>query len=123
MISMDYWLKVVTKYADFSGRASRAEYWNFMLFNLIFFFAISFLDILLGTFDFEIGRGILGTLYIFATIIPSLSVTIRRLHDVGESGWMHLIVFVPIFGPIYLLYLLSKKGDPGKNEYGPKPKF
>ena len=105
---MNYYLKVLQNYANFNGRARRAEYWYFVLFNII---ASIIVGIIGGLMDFEL----LGNLYSLAVLLPSLAVGVRRMHDVGKSGWFILI-------PIYNLILAVTEGDAGENEYGPDPK-
>ena len=113
---IEWYLKVVRdNYANFSGRARRSEYWYFILFNLI-------VGIVLGIIDYIIGFEILGNLYSLAMLIPSLAVSVRRLHDVGKSGWFYLLVLLPIIGWIWLLVLFATEGDNGTNEYGADPK-
>jgi uncharacterized membrane protein YhaH (DUF805 family) len=86
---MKWYLKVVRdNYANFNGRASRQEYWMFFLFNIIFAFVAGFVDAFLGL-------GFLYLLYVLAVFIPGLAVAVRRLHDVGKSGWWYLIALVP----------------------------
>ena len=119
---MKWYLKVLNQYADFSGRARRMEYWMFVLFNMIFAFAAMVIDNILGTAVEGVGYGMVYALYCLAVIVPGLAVTVRRLHDVGKSGWMYLIIFIPMIGVIWLLVLLFTDGDSGTNEYGPSPK-
>ncbi len=119
---MNWYLKVLKQYADFSGRARRKEYWMFALFNIIFAFVLGFIDGLVGSFSPEIGIGVLGGIYSLAVLIPGLAVSVRRLHDVGKSGWMILIVLIPIIGAIWLLVLMVTDSNPGENQYGPNPK-
>ena len=119
---MDWYLKVLQNYAEFSGRARRKEYWMFFLFNTIFAFVLGFIDEIIGTFNSEFGIGVLGGLYSLAVLIPGLAVAVRRLHDVGKSGWMILIVLIPLIGPILLLVLIVQDSQPGENQYGPNPK-
>lgn len=95
------------QYATFSGRASRREYWTFFLVN----FAVSFL---LGLLDGSGEVGWFSTIFSLATFLPSLAVAVRRMHDVGKSGWFILI-------PIYNIILTLTEGDRGSNEYGPDP--
>lgn len=112
----EWYLKVVRdNYANFSGRARRSEYWYFVLFNLI-------ISIVLGIIDYVIGIELLGSIYSLAVFIPSLAVGIRRLHDVGKSGWFTLIILIPIVGAIWLIVLYATEGDRGSNQYGPDPK-
>jgi uncharacterized membrane protein YhaH (DUF805 family) len=80
--------------ADFSGRARRSEYWYFVLFNMIFAIVAVVLDNILGTAIEGVGYGPIYGLYVLALLVPGLAVAVRRLHDVGKSGWMFLIVFI-----------------------------
>lgn len=119
---MHWYLNVLRQYAVFSGRARRAEYWFFVLFNLIIAFVLGVID---GMAGFTLGAyelGLLGTLYGLAVFLPSLAVAVRRLHDTGRTGWWLLIGFIPIIGFIVLLIFLVLDSDPGPNEYGPNPK-
>jgi len=124
---MNYYLAVLKKYAVFDGRAQRAEYWYFFLFNIIISMIIGILGKAIGIFNLTIGTvgneiNILSLLYGLALFIPGLAVQVRRLHDVGKSGWMILINFIPLIGTIWFLVLLIRDGTPGDNEYGPNPK-
>ncbi len=119
---MNWYLKVLKQYADFSGRARRKEYWMFVLFNLIFALIAMFLDYLIGSSFGGFGYGIFYMLYTLAVLIPGLAVAVRRLHDIGKSGWWLLIALIPLVGPIWLLVLLVTDSQPGDNEYGPNPK-
>lgn len=112
-----YWyLKILKNYAEFNGRARRKEYWMFALINLIFMLVAMALDAELGS------PGIAYFVYVVFTLIPHLAVTIRRLHDVGKSGWFVLLLLIPIIGAIGILAQACKKGEAGPNEYGPDPK-
>ena len=114
----DYYLKVVRdNYANFEGRARRAEYWYFYLLSLIISLILQGVDYLIGT---EIG--ILGGIYSLAIIVPTIAVMVRRLHDTGKSGWYVLLIFFIIIGWIWLLVLFCTEGDHGPNEYGADPK-
>jgi len=111
------------QYFDFDGRARRKEYWMFVLFNMIFAILAMVLDNLLGIGFIEgVGLGPIYAVYVLAILIPSLAVQVRRLHDVGKSGWMILIAFIPLVGAIWLLVLYCTEGTPGVNAYGPNPK-
>lgn len=114
---MNYYLAVLKKYAVFSGRSRRAEYWYFCLFHFLIYIAISFVNISLG-----IKINFLGLVYSLAGFLPAIGVLIRRLHDVGKSGWMYFIVLIPFVGPIWLIVLLATDSDRGDNKYGPNPK-
>ena len=119
---MNWYLKVLKQYADFSGRARRTEYWMFVLFNMIFAIVAMILDNVLGIAMEGIGYGPLYGLYALAMLIPGLAVAVRRLHDVGKSGWMILIALIPLIGAIWLLVLMVTDSNPGENEYGQNPK-
>ena len=120
---MKWYLKVFKQYADFSGRARRKEYWMFILFNLIFLVCAAILDNLLGlTFGENSPYGFLYLVYALLVFIPGLAVAVRRLHDVGKSGWWYFIALIPIIGGIWLLILFCTEGISGSNEYGPDPK-
>ena len=113
---MNWYLKVLKHYADFNGRARRQEYWMFVLFNIIFAFVAGALDAALGSW------GAIGGLYGLALLIPGLAVSVRRLHDIGKSGWMLLIALIPLIGTIWLIILLATDSTPGNNQYGNNPK-
>lgn len=113
---MNWYLKVLKQYADFNGRARRQEYWMFVLFNIIFSIVAGALDTTLGTW------GAIGGLYALAILVPSLAVSVRRLHDIGKSGWMLLIALIPVIGVIWLLVLLITDSTPRSNQYGANPK-
>lgn len=119
---MNWYLKVLKQYADFNGRARRKEYWMFVLFNMIFSIVAMILDNILGIAIGGIGYGLLYGLYVLAVLIPSIAVAVRRLHDIGKSGWMILISLIPLIGAIWLLVLLVTDSNSGENEYGPNPK-
>ena len=113
---MEWYLEVLRKYAVFSGRARRKEYWMFVLINMLIALALGVLDGILG------GGGLLGGLYSLAILIPSLAVAVRRLHDTGRSGWWILICLIPLLGAIVLLIFMVIDSDPGANEFGRNPK-
>ena len=116
----EWYMQALKKYAVFSGRARRKEYWFFVLWYVIITIGLAILDAMLGL---RIGNaGVLQTLYALAVLIPSISVTVRRLHDTGRTGWWVLIVLVPIVGFIVLLVFMVLDTQPGNNEYGPSPK-
>ena len=119
---MSWYLEVLQKYAVFSGRARRKEYWMFFLINLIISIVLIAIDSLIGTFRPQAGVGLLQGLYSLAVLIPSLAVTVRRLHDIGRSGWWILIGLIPVIGGIVLLIFALLDSEPGANEYGPNPK-
>ncbi len=114
---MNYYLTVLKKYAVFSGRATRAEYWYFTLINFV-------ISLILNIFDKalhlnSIGNlGVLSLIYSLAVLIPGLAVTVRRLHDINKSAWMLLILFIPFIGAIWLLILMLLDSKSEGNKYG-----
>lgn len=112
---MNYYTDVLKKYAVFSGRAQRKEYWMFFLFNTI----ISIVLILVGML---IRVSFLENLYTLAVLIPSIAVAVRRLHDTGRSGWWILISLIPFIGAVILIVFMVLDSQPDTNEYGPNPK-
>ncbi len=119
---MNWYLGALKKYATFEGRARRKEYWFFVLFNVLAIIVLEILDVVLGTFSQETGFGLLSGLYAIAVLLPSLAVTVRRLHDTDRSGWWILINFIPLIGAIVLLIFTLLDGTPGSNRFGPNPK-
>ena len=120
---MNYYLKVLQNYATFTGRARRSESWYFALFNLIFGIVAVILDNVLGIPMEGMGNyGPLYSLYSIVVLIPGLAVLVRRLHDVGKSGWMFFIALIPIIGAIWLLVLLVTDSEAGSNKWGENPK-
>ena len=119
---MGWYLEALKKYAVFSGRSRRKEYWYFVLFSLIVSLVLSAIDALLGTFSSSTNVGLLGGIYGLAIIIPSIAVSVRRLHDIDRTGWWILIGLVPLIGGIVLLVFALLDSTPGSNRYGPNPK-
>ena len=108
---------LLNKYAAFSGRASRSEYWYFFLFLVLLAIVTSIIDAAIFP-----GNELMPTYSIFSllTIIPSISAAARRLHDVNRSGWWQLLYFT-IIGSLLVLYWLIKKSDSGNNKHGTNP--
>jgi len=141
---MKWYLKVIKRYADFSGRARRKELWIFVLFNMIFSNAILLLENVLGitAFDFanatmifdsvlwtatpdlfgNMGFGWLYLTYNLAVLLPSFAVGVRRFHDIGKSGWNYFVGLIPFVGVIILLVCFCKDSQTGENEWGTNPK-
>ncbi|MGB5598315.1 MAG: DUF805 domain-containing protein [Thiothrix litoralis] len=121
---MKWYFYVLKNYAKFTGRGSRSEYWYYTLVNLIIF---AIFMILLnvagasGVTELAMGAAILFLLYALATLIPSIAVAVRRLHDTGRSGWWMLLAVVPIASLVLLVFMVldSQAGD---NQYGKNPK-
>jgi uncharacterized membrane protein YhaH (DUF805 family) len=111
---MEWYIKVLKNYAVFDGRASRQEYWMFVLFNIIIAFVIGLVSgILSGIMKTD--QSVLGIIYNLAVLVPSIAVAIRRMHDTDRSGWWSI---VPIAGLIFAI----EAGHEGQNKYGPDPK-
>ena len=119
---MNYYIKVLQQYADFNGRARRKEYWIYNIINSIIGGLLFFLDYMLGTTIDGLDLGVLYLVYALFVFIPGLAVAVRRLHDVGKSGWMLLIALIPLIGAIWLLVLYLTDSNPGENKYGLNPK-
>ncbi len=128
---MHWYLEVFKKYADFSGRARRAEYWMFTLVNALIVILASmliYLPLALSNNNQDTLSGLyilfscIFSLYGLAIFIPTLAVTARRLHDTDRSGWYILISWIPLIGSIILLVFLIEDSQPGTNQYGPNPK-
>jgi uncharacterized membrane protein YhaH (DUF805 family) len=119
---MNWYLGVFKKYTVFSGRAQRAEYWYFVLFNMIVGVGLALIDQATGTLDQDTGVGLLGGLYSLAVLLPSLAVSVRRLHDTDRSGWWLFILLIPVIGAIALLIFFVQDSTAGTNEYGDNPK-
>lgn len=118
---MNWYLTVLKKYADFSGRARRKEYWMFVLMNFLVSILISIVGAVIGDTDGLIAVSLSGVYALFI-FIPSLAVTVRRLHDTNKSGWWILITFVPLIGGLVLLIFMIIDSDPNTNAYGANPK-
>ena len=119
---MKYFFYCLQHYADFNGRARRSEYWYFVLFNFIISFVIGF--------TFGVIAGILDMpaldnptyLWSLAVFFPGLAVSVRRLHDIGRSGWWLLLSLIPLVGAIILIIWCCFDSQPGANQYGSNPK-
>jgi uncharacterized membrane protein YhaH (DUF805 family) len=120
---IEWYKKVVFEnYANFNGRARRSEYWYFALASAIISIILTIIDKIIGTTFGIAETGIISSLYSLLVLLPSLGVGVRRLHDVGKSGWFMLIILIPIIGVIWLLVLACTEGVQGSNNYGPDPK-
>ena len=113
---MKWYLEALKKYAVFSGRARRKEYWMFLLFNIIITVAVVFIA------DFFTFPRIIA-IYALGLMIPTIAVQVRRLHDTGRSGWWSLMNFIPLIGPIVLIIFLVQQGSNEENKFGKNPKL
>lgn len=131
---MNWYLKVLKQYTRFNGRARRKEFWYFALINFLISLFLNILPALFASFAQQsngisdgmasvvVTMGLLGRIYSLGVLLPSFAVTIRRLHDVGKSGWWCLISIIPIIGILILLYFLVQDSEPGANRFGRNPK-
>ncbi len=113
---IDWYVYVITNYAQFQGRAGRAEFWYFALASML-------INIGLGIFErLILGNQLLSALYGFALFVPNIAVTTRRLHDTDRSGWWQLLILVPLFGWIVLIIFLALEGQSTDNRFGAIPR-
>lgn len=112
---MNWFVEVLKKYAVFSGRARRQEYWMFTLIASLIYLGLIVLGLAMDTEVPEL-------VFFAATFLPSLAVSVRRLHDTGRSGWWVLIGMVPCVGSIVIIIFMATEGERGENRYGPDPK-
>jgi len=119
---MEWYLLVLKRYAEFSGRSRRKEYWMFTLYNTVIYLVL-YIAGLVTLMRSSLSMVFFGLvfLYALAVLVPSLAAAVRRLHDTGKSGWFILIGFIPVAG-IALIVLLCLDSTPGDNQYGPNPK-
>ena len=128
---MKYYTNVLKNYINLTGRTGRKEFWMFTLINLVFAILAMLVDRQLGIcFKMEIGYGLqtlpfgyFFALYLLATLVPTLALQVRRLHDLGKSGWFFFICLIPVIGIIYLLVLYCTDSNAGNNGFGPNPKL
>jgi uncharacterized membrane protein YhaH (DUF805 family) len=120
---LSYYLDVLdNKYATFSGRASRSEFWYFILVDLIISLILIVIDIYIGTYYKSIEWGLLSGIYSLAVLSPRIAVQVRRLHDTTRSGFWILLSLIPFVGIIVLLLVYAEDSYPGENKYGRDPK-
>ncbi|MBT2571231.1 DUF805 domain-containing protein [Planococcus sp. ISL-110] len=118
---MEEFLNAFRKAFVFSGRSRRKEYWTFILGVMIISFALTIVELAAGL-EIAPDVGLLTTIFSLIIFIPSLSVTVRRLHDIGRSGWWLLLSFIPVLGWIALFVFTLLDSQSGSNKYGPNPK-
>jgi uncharacterized membrane protein YhaH (DUF805 family) len=112
---VNWYLAVLKKYATFSGRARRQEFWMFALISFV-------IAVILSALDMALGIGLLSGLYALGVLVPSIAVGARRLHDTGRTGWWQLIGLIPLIGILVLIIFYVMDSNPGDNQYGPNPK-
>lgn len=116
--AIDWYLSAFKKYATFTGRAQRKEYWFYVLFYAAAIIVLLIIDSVLFGLD---GMHLFSTLFMLASFVPSVAVSARRLHDIGKSGWWQLLALIPLVGTIILIIWFAKEGDAADNAYGPNP--
>lgn len=119
---MNWYLEALRKYAVFDGRARRMEYWMFVLINCLIVVVLSVVDTVVGIFSLGNSIGALTGLYWLVVLVPSVAVTVRRLHDTDRSGWWALLALLPLLGTIVLFVFCVLDGTPGANRFGENPK-
>jgi uncharacterized membrane protein YhaH (DUF805 family) len=119
--AMRWFLKVLSQYADFSGRARRAEYWYFVLVCVLISIPLLVLDFMFELYSHAAGIGALSGLFLLFMLVPSVAVGVRRLHDTGRSGWWWLINLVPFIGPFIIIVLCIERGQSFVNRFGADP--
>jgi uncharacterized membrane protein YhaH (DUF805 family) len=123
MSPFDYMKLPLQRYADFSGRSRRMEYWMFVVGVIGASVVAMLIDNVIGMGQLVAGvYGPLYTLVALGTIVPSLACMVRRLHDQDKSGWFALLVLIPILGGLVILVFMFLEGTKGENQYGPDPK-
>ncbi len=115
---MNWYLKVLKQYAEFSGRSRRSEFWNFILYSAIIYILL----FIIGSYFSSDIATILAVVYGTFTLVPFCSVSIRRLHDINKSGWYFLLHLIPVVGTITVFYLNSIDSEIESNTYGRNPK-
>lgn len=117
---MNYYSICLSKFADFSGRARRREYWTFALVNCLIAMLLLILGLAFG--EDSPASNILVTIFYLIMLVPNLSVSVRRLHDIGKSGWYMFLGLIPLIGGLILLVWALMDSEPGENQYGKNPK-
>ncbi|MEQ9488248.1 MAG: DUF805 domain-containing protein [Alphaproteobacteria bacterium] len=112
---------LTVRYAAFDGRARRLEYWTFCLLSVLLGFAAGGVDGWISPARYPTDIGMVSLIYLLLMIIPSISVTVRRLHDTDHSGWCYLLGFIPVIGWLWLFVLMLLPGTHGPNDYGDDP--
>ena len=119
---MHWYVRAMMHYSDFAGRARRREYWTYTLYNILFSIAAVAIDFIIAAGSDMDFFGFVILIFALGHLIPGLAVSVRRLHDVGYSGWMLLICFIPVIGAIWLLVLLLSDSKAEENQWGASPK-
>ena len=120
---MNYFLDALKNYVTFTGRATRQQYWMYILFYIVFYFVAVMIDINLGQFDKEKMAGFISTIYTFGLLLPTIAILARRLHDIGRSSWWILLIIIPVLGSLVILIFTLIDSQKGENEYGMSLKY
>ena len=119
---MKWYFQVLSKYAVFAGRARRKEYWMFNLVHGVIIFVLKGSELLIGRFA-PIGPiTLVEALYVLATFVPLVAVSVRRLHDTNRSGWWFLLFLVPLVNLVLFFWFMTQDSQPAENRFGPNPK-
>jgi uncharacterized membrane protein YhaH (DUF805 family) len=119
---MKWYFRVLRKYAVFGGRARRKEYWIFNLIHGLIIFGLKGIELLMGRFAPDYRITLIELLYVFATFVPLVAVSVRRLHDTNRSGWWFLMFLIPLVNLVLFFSFMTEDSQPGENRYGPNPK-
>lgn len=123
---MNWYFHALQNYANFGGRARRREYWFFRLFDHIIVIILVIIDMVIGSFDYEVSIGLLSGIYSLLTLIPNLSVLARRLHDTGHKARWMLVLMIPFIGiimGIIIFFWTLQDSQMQRNDYGVSPKY
>lgn len=119
---MKWYFQVLSKYAVFAGRARRKEYWMFNLIHGVIIFVLYGSELLIERFAPIGSIALIQALYVVATLVPLVAVSVRRLHDTNRNGWWFLLFLVPLVNLILVFWFMTQDSQPGENRFGPNPK-
>ncbi len=123
---MSWYLQVWQRYAEFTGRSRRMEFWIFFLYNVVILLVLYLASVgfaLVNQPEMGASMYFIYFAYALVALVPCVACTVRRLHDIGKNGWWVLLVLVPIIGALALLAMMTLDGNHGPNQYGPDPKL
>ena len=114
---MEAFLSAFRQFADFNGRTSRKTFWTYFIISLLLSWVVYFADKSMSH------PGVLSLVYLLIFIVPTLSISVRRLHDTNRCGWWLLLALIPVVGPLVLLFFKASAGDASTNRFGPAPQM